>query len=116
VARKIVWVELSGGNVSRIFRSQKLAFANCEDPQAVFKDEAVGAIRRQVYDRQSGRCLWCDEKVKWDGGVFERAHMHEQIPKGRGGEVSITNSIILCPKCHLSGAHGNRQPRFGENG
>lgn len=114
LARKIVWVEQVGGVTTRIFRSQKLAFQNCEDPQARFKNEAVGEIRRQVYDRQSGCCLWCGKKTKWDGSIWERFHMHEVVSKGKGGDVSLTNSIGLCPECHLQIAHGDRRPRFGE--
>jgi 5-methylcytosine-specific restriction endonuclease McrA len=113
VSRKIVWCEVAEGKVIRIFRSQKLAFANCE-PVTRFKDEAVAEIRRQVYDRQSGACLWCPRELPYSGSVWERFHMHEKIPKGRGGEVSLENSIGLCPTCHLEVAHGNRRPRFGE--
>lgn len=112
--RKIVWVEQTGGQVIRIFRSQKLAFANCEDPQVMYKDEAVPAIRRQVYDRQEGLCLWCGGSMKWKGSLFERMHMDENIPKGSGGEVSTENCQGLCYKCHILVKHGDRRPRFGE--
>lgn len=40
--------------------------------------------------------------------------MHELVSKGKGGEVSLENSIGLCADCHLNTAHGNRRPRFGE--
>jgi hypothetical protein len=112
--KKIVWVETTGGAVTRIFRSQKAAFANCEDPRAMFKADAVGAIRRQVYDRQSGRCLWCGKECPYDGPVWKRMHLDEAVPKGRGGEVSLANCQCLCPECHLLGKHGGRAPRFGE--
>lgn len=116
LARKIVWVEVVGGKVIRIFKSQKLAFAGCEDPKAMFKAEAVGEIRQQVYDRQEGKCLWCGKEMKYEGGLFERMHLDEIISKGRGGEVSLQNCQGLCSDCHLKIKHGNRQPRFGENG
>lgn len=115
MARKIVWVEKIGGQVVRIFRSQKLAFASCEDPQAMYKAEAVGAIRRQVYDRQTGRCLWCGGEVPYEGSIWRRFHMDEKVSKGHGGEVSLENCQGLCPECHLQQKHGDRVPQFGES-
>lgn len=114
--RKIVWAEATGGKVIRIFRSQKLAFAGCEDPQAMYKDEAVGSVRRQVFDRQEEKCLACGKQVYWDGSIFQRAHLDEIISKGRGGEVSLANCQILCFNCHVGpdGKHSDRRPRFGE--
>lgn len=112
--RKIVWVEMTGGQVSKIFKNQKQAFLGCPDPQAKFKDEAVGSVRRQVYDRQKGRCLNCGDARPYEGDLFTRMHMHEEIPKGKGGLVSLENCVCLCARCHLSGQHGDRRPRFGE--
>lgn len=114
-AKKIVWVARGENKkVSRIFKSSKLAFAGCENPEAVFKAEAVGEIRRQVYDRQDGQCLWCGARATYDGDLFSRMHMDEIKSKGLGGEVSLENCRCLCPKCHLQDRHGNRRPRFGE--
>lgn len=68
----------------------------------------VGEIRRIVYDYQDGRCLWCDKFVTW-----KQAHMHEKVARGKGGKISLDNSIILCSNCHLNVAHGDRRLQFG---
>lgn len=112
--RKIVWVEQIGGKVAKIFKSQKLAFLGCEDPKVMYKGDAVGEIRRQVFDRQEEKCLWCGKKVYWEGSLFQRMHLDEIIPKGKGGEVSLENCQGLCYSCHIPGKHGDRRPRFGE--
>lgn len=117
MSSKKVWVEISGEGVPvRIFRNKKAWVASgCgeEDSVEMVKAAAVFEIRAQVYIRQEGLCLNCKDPVKWDGSLFERAHLHEKISKGKGGEVSLTNCIILCCDCHLNGAHGDRKPQFG---
>lgn len=69
----------------------------------------TGEIRRIIYDRQHGECLWCSKFVTW-----QQAHMHEVVQRGKGGKISLDNSIILCSTCHIGprGAHGNRRPQF----
>lgn len=69
----------------------------------------VGEIRRAVYDRQRGRCLDCDKFVTW-----KQAHLHELIPRSKGGKISLDGSVILCSNCHLNGPqnHGDRKPQF----
>ena len=69
--------------------------------------EEVKAIRTTIYNRQDGECLWCSKNI-----TFQQAHMHEQKPRGRGGEISLDNSIILCYDCHINNAHGNRRPQW----
>lgn len=71
----------------------------------------VGEIRRIVYDYQDGHCLWCDKFVTW-----KQAHLHEKVARGKGGKVSLGNSIILCADCHIGpkGAHGKRRPQFSK--
>ena len=70
---------------------------------------STAEIRRAVYDRQHGECLWCSKFV-----TFQQAHMHEVVPRGRQGKISLDNSIILCAECHLDFAHGNRKPQFSK--
>jgi len=72
--------------------------------------EAVGAIRHEIFIRQKGRCIACDKIV-----TEEQAHMHEKVSRGKGGNISLDNSEILCSNCHIGpdGAHGNRRPKFG---
>ena len=69
----------------------------------------IAAVRQTIFARQNGHCLWCDKPLTW-----EQAHMHELVSRGKGGEVSLTNSIILCYQCHFEnkGAHGARRPQW----
>jgi 5-methylcytosine-specific restriction endonuclease McrA len=67
----------------------------------------ISEIRRAVFKRQKRKCLWCDRDVTWEG-----CHLHEKKFRSQGGEISLENSIILCPYCHLNWAHGDRKLRF----
>ena len=107
--QKIIRAEIDDdGNVIRVFRSVhesilfSLAhpFSVCSMPRS----EAVEEIRRQVFLKSNGECLWCETPITWDS-----FHMHEENPRGRSGEISTSNSIPLCARCHLQVAHGNRQ-------
>ena len=71
------------------------------------KDLTTGEIRRIIYDRQAGECVMCSGFVTW-----EQAHLHEKVFRGKGGEISLENSEILCAYCHLQIEHGDRQPQF----
>jgi 5-methylcytosine-specific restriction endonuclease McrA len=70
--------------------------------------EEIEKIRLLIYKKQNGLCLWCGKRVTW-----KQAHMHERLFRGKGGKISLDNSIILCSNCHLNDAHGNRKPKFG---
>lgn len=72
----------------------------------------TGEIRRIIYDRQKGCCRACGKFV-----TFEQAHLHEIVPRGKGGIISLTNSEILCFYDHIEVEHGDRKPKFtkGEN-
>ena len=72
---------------------------------------STAEIRRAVYDRQHGECLWCSKFV-----TFQQAHLHEKLHRGHGGKISLDNSIILCSNCHIGpkGDHGNRLPKFSK--
>jgi 5-methylcytosine-specific restriction endonuclease McrA len=71
--------------------------------------EQKKAIRLAIFKRQGGLCLDCGAQLTW-----EMAHMHEIVPRSKGGAISLNNSIILCYDCHLNGRHGDRRLRFGE--
>lgn len=77
------------------------------------RSEAVGYIRHEIFVRQKGRCIACNE-------IFTEAqmHMHEKVSRGDGGNISLDNSEGLCYADHLgkNGAHGDRRPKFGEEG
>ena len=110
-----VWVEIDeNGRTLRIFKNHKamvLALPYYEDgwTKCQSRAEAVRSIRHQVFEKQKGICLHCPQIILW-----ESFHLHEQVPKGKGGEVSVENSIGLCSECHIgiNGAHSNRLPKF----
>jgi 5-methylcytosine-specific restriction endonuclease McrA len=70
------------------------------------KAYAVGRIRHQVFEASKGECRNCGRPINW------KFHLHEVIPKGKGGEVSLDNSIALCADCHLNQEHKARTPQF----
>lgn len=71
------------------------------------KDE-ISYIRKELFTRQKGLCLWCGARL-----TSKMAHMHERLFRGKGGKISLDNSIILCYSCHMNDAHGDRKPKFG---
>lgn len=114
--RNTVWVERDGSRIIRIFRS-----THGQDWQDAMlfgrlftcpKLDAIGAIRKQIWARCGGRCEDCGKPVTESGSLYKRMHMHEVIPKGSGGEVSLTNCCGLCYHCHINVAHGDRRPQF----
>jgi len=118
-ARNAAWIERIDGKIVRIFRSThgddwKRAM-EARTLETCPKKDAVGAIRGQIWKRCHGRCEWCGKTVTESGPLWKRGHMHEQVPKGNGGAVSLDNSVMLCENCHLGVAHGNRIPMFSKS-
>lgn len=113
MSRGRVMVELGkDGTIQRIFRFTKHAFA--VDPQFVkeySRKDAVAAIRHAVFERSGGYCEACGIEVTEHSG-WHKGEMHERVPRGRGGEISLDNSIFVCRKCHEQ-AHSSRKPLFG---
>ena len=113
---KQVWVEVDEvGNPIRIFYSQRRAIqVGVEGKKVELFDRsvAVSVIRDIIWDRTGGDCTWCGNPI-----TKASLHMHEVLPRGEGGEISLDNSVGICADCHIGpqGAHGNRRPRFGEN-
>jgi 5-methylcytosine-specific restriction endonuclease McrA len=109
---KLVFVEREGGSadgpIIRIYRG-------LPDSATWFladgRRDAVAEVRRQVFERSGGQCEYCGKLINW------HFHMHEKIPRGKGGEVSLVNCVALCASCHIgsNGEHGKRRPRFGES-
>ncbi len=107
---KWVWGELNADrtHVVRIFKSKKAAVAAglCAPVVQVLYAYAVHQIRHQLFVRSHGECEICLAPVTEDSG-----HMHEKRHRGKGGEISLDNSIFICLSCHRR-AHQDRNPRF----
>ena len=105
---KVVLAEIdTHGDPIRIFRTVKAACKLPVEHVAEFpKALAVSVIRRKVFERAAGSCEYCGNPITPKTG-----HMHEELPKGKGGEVSVENGRAICYDCHLgpNGAHGNRR-------
>jgi 5-methylcytosine-specific restriction endonuclease McrA len=116
VNRGLVCIEIRDGKVWRIFRSRKsasIAGLTCQT-SVMAKVDAERTIKKQLWDLAKGKCTWCSKDVPLTGGgLYNNSHIHEQDPRGKGGEVSMENSIILCYDCHMNVAHGNRKLQFG---
>lgn len=95
-------------NIIRIFRSQKRAF-DLEPEQVIEypRSEAVKSIRQQIFTRCEGRCEYCNREITWQEG-----EMHEEIPRGKSGEISLANSRFVCPKCHRNDERGHKSRRL----
>jgi hypothetical protein len=120
---KVAHVELKNGKVIRIFRTAKASavfYANLvlhPDNTATIttmpRPTAVEAIRRQLFEQQKHLCAWCGEELTWGS-----CQMHEKIPRGKGGEISLLNSTILCYDCHQGSkpgaAHRGRRLHFSK--
>ena len=113
-ARVLVETDDMGWAV-RIFLSDRAAYIAALDPLRLVVqkdyDQAVYEIRHQIFVRSKGECELCGVLVNESSG-----QMHEMQHRGKGGEISLSNSVFICYACHLGprGAHGNRRPRFGE--
>ena len=110
--RERVWVELDAVGVVRIFRQYSEAIRYAGDTLTKVaeypKRDAVLQIRERVFKASGGFCRDCGKPITWN------FHMHEEQPRGAGGEISIYNSIAICARCHLVFSHRNRRLRFGE--
>jgi hypothetical protein len=111
---RMVWVAVNKqGRPIRILKGTPL-FEDYPDEHGfrfMRRSEAVEEIRDQVYDRSKGFCRNCGDII-----LLDSFHMHEVKHRGKGGEISLDNSIALCAKCHIGpeGEHKARRTRFGE--
>lgn len=107
-----VWVELNDAGLPvRIFRNQKSAHAFGSEWVAQWdRAIAVEFIRRQLWLRCLGECELCGSVVTEFSG-----HMHEKKWRGKGGEISLENSVFICPRTHDL-EHKSRNPRFSKKG
>ena len=51
---------------------------------------------RDQYERQRGRCYYCDARVGSD------YHIDHVVPLARGGSNTADNLVVACPSCNLS--------------
>jgi hypothetical protein len=70
------------------------------------RKEAVAEIRAELVRRSCGECAYC-------AGPLGSGHMHEKQHRGKGGEISLENSIMICARCH-EGEHSGRAPRWSK--
>ncbi len=113
----MVWVEIGDvtGLPIRIFKNQKTAAlrGSWDLVAYVLRSSAVSEIRRQIWERAKKRCEHCGAALSY--GTME---MHEELWRGRGGEISLANGRCLCNNCHSHdkvAGHGKRMVRFGES-
>jgi 5-methylcytosine-specific restriction endonuclease McrA len=108
---KRVWVQMELELYPvRIFRTHKAAIESGTHIQHMDRAEAVRSIRDRLWLLSESQCMWCGFPVS-----YENFHMHEVVPRGAGGEISLENSVVICAECHIIGpdaAHSNRRPRF----
>jgi 5-methylcytosine-specific restriction endonuclease McrA len=111
---RMEYVEIGqDGRAIRIFSNFKLACQAHSYPSRIahmLRATAVEDIRRQVWERDNKRCTHCGTMVTW-----KSMNMHERIWRGRGGEISLENSVTLCTNCHHTddvAGHGMRRPQW----
>lgn len=105
---KMVWVELDAAElkVMRIFKSKSAAGRSGMIVALMSLAVAVSAIRHHIWRRSEGYCEMCATPVLESNG-----HMHERKHRGQGGEISMENSVFICPPCHRR-EHADRTPKF----
>jgi 5-methylcytosine-specific restriction endonuclease McrA len=114
MAKQSVYVEVEPTTFVpiRILRTTKDAMdLPPERVTQMARSVAVGYIRKQVIDRARRKhgvfCEYCGEPINEFLG-----EMHEKLPKGSGGEVSLDNCVFLCHDCHTGkkdSEHGDRR-------
>ena len=98
------------GLAIRIFRGSYTAFVPGMIVDTMDYRQAVGEIRHQLFLRSEGFCELCGDIVLESSG-----HMHEVKHRGKGGEISLDNSVFVCAKTHAF-EHRDRSPRFTKKG
>lgn len=123
MAKSIVFTEINpeNGKIIRIFKNTHNALVY---PQEIIKQSlkkyAVGEIRSQIVERSKidgmPTCEACGRSLPGEiSGYGLKGHMNEIHAKGKlidgqHGEVSLLNSVLYCPPCHVGpdGQHGDR--------
>lgn len=101
-----VWVELQGV-VVRIFKGDFIPLDTPVHKLARMEyADAVKSIRHTLFIRSKGDCELCGSPITEKTG-----HMHEMRHRGKGGEISLENSVLACAACHKH-QHRDREPKF----
>lgn len=114
MAKKMDWVEVDPitSMPIRIIKTTREAMSlPAEVVRQMAHSAAVGFIRTQVVNRaRRGKiiqCEYCGEPINEFIG-----EMHEKIPRGDGGEISLANCVFICHDCHTGKSdseHGDRR-------
>lgn len=111
------WCEIVNGQPVCIFPNHKQAIlSGAAIIQELVRAAAVEAIRRAVFKRDDYTCQHCGEIAMLDGP--NKGDMHEKVWRGKGGLISVINSITLCHSCHINdpvAGHGNRKPQWSNS-
>lgn len=113
---KKVWVVLGvDGRAIEILKNEKHA-AQLQDVRVGYLHRSVATeqIRRQIYAQQLRACAHCGSPVTW-----YTMELHERLWRGRGGEISVSNSVGLCNTCHQKdpiAGHGKRAVQWSHHG
>ena len=119
MAKSVVFVEIDPKTekIIRIFKNNHKAFGFDQSViRQSLRNYAVSEIRQQIVERSKiagiPTCEWCGIDLPGElNGRGLKGHMHEKQFKGKGGEVSLENGVMLCPTCHFKDddAHGDRK-------
>lgn len=133
MASKKVWVEVGPtGLAIEIFRNKKMAALRAITHQGLGPEpvivemeyaQAVGEIRRQVFERDDYTCVKCGCFVVWERHKPNSGELDERQARGKcekgddgayhSGAVSVANCQTLCKKCHTGpGGKQDRSPSF----
>lgn len=107
---KMVWVEQDAKmlHAIRIFKNKKDAIASRLHVVTMLRSIAVKDIRDQIMKRAKGYDELSGEPI-----TSASAHMHEQRHRGKGGEISLDNSVGISQSTHRR-AHAGRNPHFSK--
>lgn len=86
-------------------------------------ERAVHALRREVWDRDHGRCRCCDLVVRQNtADPLRRGHVHHLVFRSLSKALrGLEGVLLLCGLCHakvhahqirISGNNANRELRF----
>ena len=64
-------------------------------------------VKDKAFVRQNRLCAHCGDHIEIDS-----CFPHFRKPSELGGDVSLHNCIMLCPKCHLQYGHISRWGKF----